>query len=65
VSMTYNIAMAMFFHNFLGGVPRRLNLSVMKTSKEKIEGIGGLVKNKEVKPVLDGNFTIIVLRKHT
>jgi NADPH:quinone reductase-like Zn-dependent oxidoreductase len=55
-SMTWNYVTAMFLPSFLGGTPRKFKLCLVKTSKEKLEGVGSLVQSKEVKPVIDSTW---------
>lgn len=53
ISVGLNILAALFLPAWLGGVPRRFTMGVMKVVPEDLKVIAGMVERREVKPVLD------------
>ena len=53
VTMFVNLVRSCLLPSFLGGVPRRLKLSLMNVTEEAVQSVGRLVDKKEIKPVLD------------
>jgi reticulon-4-interacting protein 1, mitochondrial len=56
LTLAYNLAFAMLLPTFLGGVPRRFKVSLIKVTKEHIEAVGNLVQSRVIVPVLDSTW---------
>jgi NADPH:quinone reductase-like Zn-dependent oxidoreductase len=53
IKMVGRIGAALLWPRVLGGTPRRLKISVMQATGEKMQRVGELVKGGKVKPVVD------------
>jgi len=53
VKMVGRIGTALFWPRVLGGTPRRVKISVMQATGEKMRRVGKLVKEGNLKPVVD------------
>jgi reticulon-4-interacting protein 1, mitochondrial len=53
----FKLATAMFLPTFLGGLPRHIALCIIGITNERIEDVGGFVKRKDIRPVLDSVWT--------
>lgn len=53
IKMVGRIGAALLWPRVLGGTPRRMKISVMQATGEKMRGVGELVKEGNLKPVVD------------
>lgn len=56
LTLASRLAQAMLLPTFLGGVPRQFRMTRIKVTKEHIDGVGNLMQNREMTPVLDSTW---------